>query len=101
MNFKSASIKYENAISRAKNAGVDISSTVYLVAFLECEIDMYREKIANLLDEKEKMETGLNTMHYVSQLEAVQENAVGEIIKALSDNGFNNISMNIYKTKEE
>lgn len=100
-NFKAASTKYDKAINRAKNAGVDISSTLYTVAFLESEIDMYRDKIAKLLDEKEKMETSLNNLHCVSQLEAVQESSPGEIIKVLSDNGFNNISINIYKTKEE
>lgn len=71
----------KKAIGRARNAHVDLTSNFDVVVFLEKEIDRYREKI--------------------KQLEAVQDNTVGEIIKALSDNGFNSISINIYKSKEE
>lgn len=60
---------------------------------------MYRDKIAKLLDEKEIMKTRLNAVYGISQLEAVQENAAGEIIKALSDNGYN-ISINLFKNDE-
>ncbi len=61
-----------------------------LILFLENEVDQYRDKIKQL--EEKAAET---------TLEAIKENTAAEIIKAFSDNGFNNISINIYKTKEE
>lgn len=70
-----------------------------MIVFLENEIDMYRDKIAKLLDEKEIMKTRLNAVYGISQLESVQENTAGEIIKALSDNGYN-ISINLFKNDE-
>lgn len=45
------------------------------------------------------MKTRLNAIYGTSQLEAVQENTAGEIIKALSDNGYN-ISINLFKNDE-
>ena len=88
---------YKKAINRARNSQVNVSSGFDVIVFLEKEIDMYRDKIAKLLDEKqEMMKTRLNTS-CVSQLEAVQKNMVGEIIKALSDNGFKTITINCYK----
>lgn len=70
-----------------------------MIVFLENEIDMYRDKIAKLLDEKTEMKTRLNAVYGISQLEAVKENTAGEIIKALADNGYN-ISINLFKNDE-
>ena len=39
-------------------------------------------------------------VHGISQLDAVQENAVSEIIKVLADNGYNTITINCYKDIE-
>lgn len=80
-----------------------------IIIFLEKEIDRYRDKIAYLEGSNESLHERLvniqgdlnATLDRTVTLEAVQENTVGEIIKALSDNGFNNISINAYKTKEE
>lgn len=60
-----------------------------------------RERIAQLERLVGKMYGECIKIQPPAQLEAVKENSAAEIIKALSDNGFNNISINIYKTKEE
>lgn len=46
-----------------------------------------------------ELKTRLNAIYGTSQLEAVQENTGAEIIKALSDNGYN-ISINLFKDNE-
>lgn len=61
-----------------------------LILFLANEVDKYRDKIKQL--EEKAAET---------TLEAIKENTVAEIIKAFSDNGFNNISISIFKAEEE
>lgn len=90
---------FAKAVRRAKVNGVSEFDRYGVIVFLENEIDMYRDKIAKLLDEKEIMKTRLNAVYGISQLEAVQENTAGEIIKALSDNGYN-ISINLFKNDE-
>ena len=40
------------------------------------------------------------TAKKTTQLEAVQENAVNEIIKKLVDNGYNTITINCYRDAE-
>lgn len=89
---------FAKAVRRAKVSGVDEFDRYGVIVFLENEIDMYRDKIAKLLDEKEEMKTRLNSM---SALGAVQENTTAEIIKALADNGYNTITINSYKTERE
>ena len=91
---------YEKAARRAKANGVDATKYSDIIVFLENEIDMYRDKINTLLNEKEIMETRINSICGVSQLEAVQENTTTEIIKALADNGYNTITINCYKDIE-
>lgn len=86
---------FAKAVRRAKINGVEEYDRYGVIVFLENEIDMYRDKITKLLDEKAESNNGYN----LSQLEAVQENTAGEIIKALSDNGYN-ISINLFKNDE-
>lgn len=91
---------FAKAVRRAKANGVSEYDRYGVIVFLENEIDMYRDKIAKLLDEKEIMKTRSNAVYGISQLEAVQENAAGEIIKALADNGYNTITINCHKDIE-
>lgn len=90
VNMKDMEI-YEKAVKRAKVNGVDVMNYTDTVIFLEKEIDMYRDKIAKLLEEKEDMKTCL----------AVRKTTASEIIKALADNGYTNISVNFYKDIEK
>lgn len=95
---------FAKAVRRAKVNGVEEYDRYGVIVFLENEIDMYRNKIAKLLDEKQELKTRLHSIYGVSQLEAVQENTTeentaAEIIKALSDNGYN-ISINLFKNDE-
>lgn len=83
---------FAKAVRRAKVNGVSEFDRYGVIVFLENEIDMYRDKIAKLLDEKTEMKIQ-------SQLEAVRESTAGEIIKALSDNDYN-ISINLFKNDE-
>lgn len=89
---------FAKAVRRAKVSGVEEYDRYGVIVFLENEIDMYRDKIAKLLEEKEEMKTKFNS---VSQLEAVQENTTAGIIKALADNGYNTITINCYKDIEK
>lgn len=88
---------FERAIKRAKFCGA--YSTFDTIVFLEKEIDSYRNTI-------EKMKTIPNAARIaagfepVAQLEAVQENTVNEIIKALANNGYNTITINCYRDTE-
>lgn len=86
---------FAKAVRRAKVNGVSEFDRYGVIVFLENEIDMYRDKIAKLLDEKAESDNGYN----LSQLEAVKESTAAEIIKALSDNGYN-ISINLFKNDE-
>ena len=90
--------QFTKALNRARNSGVEIAELCNVVVFLENEIDMYRDKIGKLLDEKEESKTRLNAIYGTSQLEAVQENTKANgIIKALADNGYKTITINCYK----
>lgn len=88
---------FAKAVRRAKVSGVEEFDRYGVIVFLENEIDMYRDKIGKLLEEKEELTTRLNHM---SQLDAVQENGAAEIIKALADSGFNTITINCYRDSE-
>lgn len=85
---------YNKACDRLEKAnGFKRMSHREIIVELEKEIDVYREKI-------EKLKSRLNSIYGTSRLEAVQENTVAEIIKALSDNGYNTITVNCYKDIE-
>lgn len=98
---------FAKAVRRAKVNGVEEFDRYGVIIFLEKEIDMYRDKIAKMLDEKEKLKTRLNAVYGTSQFNAGVENEVSrdrtmsEIIKALADNGYNTITINCYKTESE
>lgn len=88
---------FERATKRAKLCGA--YSTFDVIVHLEKEIDSYRDTI-------EKMKTIPNAariaagLEAVTRLESLQENTVNDIIKALSENGYNTISINAYKDTE-
>lgn len=98
-----------------KDPKVDINDPENIIIALEKEIEQYRGKLEyaesriNALCAQQmeiiKLEQKLNKereeLHKPVTLEAVQENAVGEIIKALAVNGYDSISINAYKSKEE
>ena len=114
---------FAKAVRRAKVNGVEEFDRYGVIVFLEKEIDSYRERIEAMhtaLNEKcEKMsyyEERIECLHErlvnmqgdlkaacdkVVTLESAKENTAGEIIKALSDNGYTNISVNFYKTESE
>ena len=103
---------YEQAMKRMRKAGMTdagLSRRIENVVFLEKEIENYRRKLryaedrikALCAEQMQAIQYEQKKLHETTTLEAVQESSLGEIIKALSDNGFNNISINIYKTKEE
>lgn len=79
---------FEQATKRACRCGAN--TTFDAVVFLEKEIEKYREKIDVLTAEAKR----------TAQLEAVQENTVNEIIKALANNGYNTITINCYRDTE-
>ena len=93
---------FEKVIKRYKKVrGVtddEILTVPYykIIAFLEKEIDEYREKIEKL---KSRLNSIYGAKNYTETLEAIQESTAGEIIKALSDNGYN-VSINLFKNDE-
>lgn len=89
---------YKKAVERAKNNGIDMLCYTDLVVFLEKEIDNYREKIQRMQAYIDGMnERAARLAQQSETLEAIQENTTTEIIKALSDNGYKTISINVYK----
>lgn len=75
-----------------------------VIVFLEKEIDSYRDKIAHMENLTGELKTRLNSMYGAGrflQLEAIHENAAAGIIDALSDNGYNSISLSINKFEQE
>lgn len=82
-----------------------------VIVFLEKEIDRYRDIIQHMEYNVEKQHAELTHLrnfrncvnsHYgFSPLEAVQENTASDIIGALSDNGYNSISLSINKFDQE
>ena len=97
---------FAKAVRRAKVNGVEEYDRYGVIIFLEYEFDMYRAKIAQLLDNQEKLKNRLNAVYGTSQFNAGVENEVSrdrtmsEIIKALADNGYNTITINCYKDIE-
>lgn len=103
---------FSKAVRRAKVNGVEEFDRYGVIVFLEKEIDMYRDKIEKLFDEKEKLKTRLNaidgTSHFnaVVEKESVQDSTISEIIKseiikALAENGYSTITIDYYKTESE
>lgn len=105
---------YEIAVKRARNCGVVSSNSFDIIVCLEKEIECYRNKIAAMqtaLDNKSDKIADLKRLVHrmygecikiqpTTQLEAVYESTAVEIIKALSDNGYNTITINCYKDIE-
>lgn len=105
---------FAKAVRRAKINGVEEYDRYGVIVYLENEIDCYREKIKGMqaaLDNKcdtiANLKQIVNRMYGecikiqpTTQLEAVQQNTTAEIIKALSDNGYNTITINCYKDLE-
>ncbi len=59
-------------------------------------------KLAVIKNRNEQLETALNNRdEQIDELEAAQKSTTAEIIKALAENGYNNISVNFYKTERE
>lgn len=101
-------------IDRARRSGINPTHYDEVIIFLGKEIDQYREKIEhfeNIIEKQrgeivnlrgfrsEEIKILSNSVYGTSQLEAVQENTAMEIIKSLSDNGYN-ISINLFKNDE-
>ena len=86
---------YSKAMERARSAK-KAGCTFDTVVFLEKEIEQ-------LETQNRALKMRLNGFYgdkNFTQLEAVQENTAAEIIKALSDNGYNTITINCYKDIE-
>lgn len=105
---------HNKTIDRLLKLGIDVTSSVDVIAALTDEIDCYRTKInemQNALDNKcdkiADLEHLVNRMYGecikiqpTTQLEAVQQSTITEIINALSNNGYNTITINCYKDNE-
>lgn len=83
---------FVRATKRAKLFGA--YTTFETIVFLEKQIEEYKNKTDTLTKIIE------NTARETTQLEAVQENTVNEIIKALANNGYNTITINCYRDTE-
>ena len=105
---------FAKAVRRAKINGVEEYDRYGVIVYLENEIDSYRNKINAMqaaLDNKCDKITDLKQLvnriygecikiQPSTQLDAVQQSVTAEIIKALSDNGYNTITINCYKDTE-
>lgn len=89
---------FAKAVKRAKVNGVEEFDRYGVIVFLENEIDMYRDKIKYLENRLYNKDIKINEI--ITTLDAVQENGAAEIIKALSENGYNTITINCYKDNE-
>lgn len=83
---------FDRATKRTKMFGA--YTTFEVIVFLEKQIEEYKNKTDTLIKIIE------NTTKGTTQLEAVQDNTVSEIIKALADNGYNTITINCYRDTE-
>lgn len=90
---------YKKAVKRVYNAtGRSTVPESEVIMFIERENDRYRDKIKYL--ENCLYNKDIKTNEIITTLDAVQENGAAEIIKALSDNGYNTITINCYKDNE-
>lgn len=86
------------ALGRAKADGINISNPIAVIVYLEQEIEIYSEKIRLLT--VERTNNGELTIENISpKLDLISP--IGEFIEALSKSGYNNISINAYKTESE
>lgn len=93
---------FAKAVRRAKVNGVEEYDRHGVIAFLEKEIDRYREKIKYFEECNKHLRKALiDRENETTTLEAVQDNTAGEIIKALAENGYDTITINCYKTERE
>lgn len=84
----------------AKDPTVDVNDPDNIIIALEDEVDAYRDKIRKLENVIERLHEQQFTKEEATTLEAVQDNMVNDIIKALADNGYNTITINCYKDIE-
>ena len=76
----------------ANDSNVDVNDADNIIIALDKKVDYFRDKIMNAEEIIRELRL---------RLEAVQDNTTTEIIKALSENGFDTITINAYKSKEE
>lgn len=87
----------------AKDPTVDVNGPDNIIIALEKECEHYRDKIGNLESQIKEAAGVITELHRrleainETTLEAVQDNTMGDIIKALADNGYNTITINCYK----
>jgi hypothetical protein len=67
---------------------------------MDAYIDGKHKRISELENLVHKMYGECVRPNEYTQLEAVQQSTTAEIIKALSDNGYNTITINCYKDTE-
>lgn len=82
-------------IDMARRSGINPTHYDEVIIFLGKKIDYYRDKIKYL--ENRLYNKDIKTNESITTLEGVQSNTTAEIIKALSDNGYNTIVMNCHK----
>ena len=84
------------ALARAKANGINVDDPNAVIAYLEQDIEIYREKIKSLTACVEERATATEISPKLDLI-----NPIGDLIKALSESGYNNISINAYKTESE
>ena len=105
---QSDNVVFAKCIERAQRSGVNISNLDDVIVFLGREIDRYWDKLIHLESRIEELHGELHvankalheaTMGTVQEttLEAVKESTTSEIIKVLSEHGYNTITVNCYK----
>lgn len=87
---------FDKAVKRIASMTKKSVSESDIIIELEKEIERYRDKIMRM----EAYIDSANARETPTRLEAVRENTAAEIIKALSDNGYNTITINCYKDTE-
>lgn len=81
---------------------VDVHDPDNIIIQLDKECENYRNKIRNAEAVIKEFHTRLAAaQEATATLEAVRDNTTAEIIKALAENGFDTITINAYKSKEE
>lgn len=102
---------FAKCVKRAKNSGVNVLKPTDVIVFLGREIEDYRRKLdyaesriqapceeqMRISQLEQELIKERKVLDKTSTLEAIQENGITEIIKALSDNGFKTITINCYK----
>ena len=92
---------FEKAVKRVASMTNRTITEREIIIELEKEIDHYRETIKYFEECNKHLRKALiNRESETTTLKAVQENTTAEIIKALSENGYNTITINCYKDIE-